>query len=125
MAAFEKSTPTLGMVLGVSLILLGVGAYVVSDFESVTALIPAIFGILIGALGIVGHQTDRTRLAIYGIGLVSILGVLGSAQGIPDVIALLTGESVESIVAPVSQGTMTVICLVLLGAVAKSIVDTR
>lgn len=121
----EKSQFTLSIVLGLALIILGVGAYVLSDFASITALIPAIFGVLIGFLGVVGRQTDHDRLAIYGIGVLAVLGVLGSIRGIPEVIALLVGESVESVIAAVAQGAMIVICLVLLAAVGKYVIDTR
>lgn len=108
----------LGIGLGIALVVVGVAAYVLSDFASVTALIPAVFGFIIAVLGAVGYrQTDRRRLAAYGIGLLALLGVLGSMRGIPDMIALLTGGSVGSIIAVVSQATMIVICLVLLAAV--------
>ena len=97
-----------------------------SDFASITALIPAVFGVLIAILGIVGYQeTDRQRLAAYGIGLLAVLGAVGSTRGIPDIIALLTGEAIESTIAVVSQGTMIIICLVLLAAVIQFIRDTR
>ena len=126
MANSSTSAFMLGIVLGIALIVLGIGAYVFSDFASITALIPTIFGVLIVILGVVGYQqTDRQRLAAYGIGLLAVLGVLGSTRGIPDIIALLTGEEVESTIAAVSQGTMIVICLVLLAAVIQLIRDTR
>ena len=116
----------LGIVLGIVLMVLGVGAYVLSDFASITALIPAFFGILIIILGIMGYQqTDRQRLAAYGIGLLAVLGIVGSTRGVPDIIALLTGESVESTIAAVSQGTMIIICFVLLAAMIWFIRDTR
>lgn len=120
-----NTTFTLGIVLGLSLVVLGVGAYVLSDFASVTALIPAVFGVLIVLLGMLGRQTGRDRLAVYGIGGLAALGVLGSARGIPDLIALATGDPVDSIIAAISQGAMIVICLVLLGTVAKYVLDTR
>lgn len=116
---------TLGIALGIVLVVLGVGAYVLSDFASVTALIPAVFGVLVVVLGVVGRrQPDRQRLAAYGIGLLAALGVLGSLRGVPGIVALLTGGSVESVVAAVSQGAMIVICLVLLGAVVQFVRDT-
>lgn len=115
----------LGIVLGIALVVLGISAYVLSDFASITALIPALFGVLIALLSGVGYRTDRQRLAAYGIGFLAVLGILGSTRGIPDIIALLTGGSVESVIAAVSQGTMIVICLVLLTAVIQFIRDTR
>jgi MFS family permease len=126
MASSRTSVFVLGIVLGTVLIVLGVGAYVLSDFASVTALIPAFFGVLIAVLGVAGYQrTDRQRLAAYGIGLLAVLGVLGSTRGLPDIIALLTGGAVESTIAAVSQGTMIVICLVLLVAMVPFIRDRR
>ncbi|KYH25013.1 hypothetical protein HAPAU_29650 [Halalkalicoccus paucihalophilus] len=126
MASSRTSAFMLGIVLGTALVALGVGAYVLSNFVSVTALIPAVFGVLIAVLGVVGYQrTDRQRLAAYGIGLLAVLGVLGSTRGIPDIIALLTGGAVESTIATISQGTMIVICLVLLAAVIQFIRYTR
>ena len=125
MTSSGTSTFTLGIVLGLALIVLGVGAYVLSAFASVTALIPALFGIVIALFGVGGRRMNQDRLAVYGIGLLAVLGVLGSARGIPAVIALLAGESVESVIAAVSQGTMIVICLVLLAAVLTFVLDMR
>ncbi len=125
MANSRSSAFMWGIVLGIVLVVLGIGAYVLSNFASVTALIPAFFGVLIAILGVVGRQqTNRQRLAAYGIGLLAVLGVLGSTRGIPDIIALLTGESVESTIAAVSQGAMIVICLVLLAAVIQFVRNT-
>ena len=126
MANSDPSTFMLGIVLGIVLVVLGIGSYVLSDFASITALIPAFFGILIVILGVVGRQQPaRQRLAAYGIGLLAVLGVLGSTRGIPAIIALLTGDSVDSVIAAVSQGAMIVICLVLLATVIMFVRDTR
>ncbi|RBI59397.1 hypothetical protein DMJ13_22510 [halophilic archaeon] len=126
MANSSPSTFMLGIVLGIALVVLGIGAYVLSDFASITALIPALFGALIAILGVVGRQQPaRHRVAAYGIGLLAVLGVLGSTRGIPVIIALLTGEAVDSVIAAVSQGVMIVICLVLLAAVIQFIRNAR
>ncbi|WP_224332681.1 hypothetical protein [Haloprofundus halobius] len=126
MASSRTSVFLLSIVLGIALVVLGVAAYVLSDFASITALIPVFFGLLIAILGMVGNQqTDRQRLAAYGIGLLAVLGVLGSTRGIPDILALLTGDAVESTIAAASQGTMIVICLVLLAAVIQFIRGTH
>jgi len=126
MANSGPSTFMLGIVLGIVLVVLGVGAYVLSDFASITALIPAIFGVVIAILGVVGRQQPaRQRLAAYGIGVLAVLGVLGSMRWVPAIIALLTGEAVDSVIATVSQGAMIVICLVLLAAVIQFVRETR
>ena len=125
MMSSRPSIFRLGIVLGISLIVLGVSAYAFSDFVSITALIPAFFGVLVAILSLVGYrQTDRQRLAAYGIGLLAVLGVLGSARGIPDIIALLTGGAVDSPIAAVSQGVMIAVCLVLLATVIQVVRDT-
>ncbi|MFW5939743.1 MAG: hypothetical protein ACOCQU_04785 [Halolamina sp.] len=120
MARSKTSPFVLSIVLGIVLVVLGAGAYVLSGFASITALIPAIFGVLVAILGAVGRRRpDRRRLAASGIGLLAVLGVLGSTRGIPDILALLTGETVDSTIAVVSQGAMIGICLVLLVAVIQ------
>lgn len=111
-----------GIVLGTALVVLGVGAYVVSGFASVTALIPVFFGIPVVILGILGHQYNRERIATYGIGLVGLVTIVGASRGIPDVVALLTGGSVDSVVATVSQGLMVVIGLLLVITVVRDVV---
>jgi hypothetical protein len=125
MTSSRVPTFTLSIVLGLALVVLGIGAYVLSNFASITALIPAIFGILIALLGERGRRTERDRFAAYGIGLLAALGVFGSIRGIPDIVALLAGESVESVIAAVSQGAMIGICLILLASVVLFIIETR
>ena len=116
-----RSTPVLGIALGIVLVVIGIGAYVLSSFASVTALVPAVFGIVIAALGVAARRTERRKLATLGIGVLSLLGVLGSARGIPDVIALLTGGAVDSTVAAVAQGSMILIGLVLVAAAGRDL----
>lgn len=125
MATDSSSTFQLAVGLGIGLVVLGVAASVLTDFASVTSLIPAIFGVLVAILGAVGWRTDRQRYAVYGIGLLAILGVLGSTRGIPDILALLTGESVDSVIASISQGVMIAVCLVLLAAVIQFVRTAR
>lgn len=114
-----------GVILGTTLIVIGVGAYVITEFESATALIPAIFGLLIAALGEVGRRTAREQVSVYGIGLLALLGVAGSAQGLPELFALLAGENIDSVVASVAQSATVVIGLILLGAVGKYVLQAR
>jgi len=119
-----RSVPTAGLVGGGLLVALGVGAYAISGFASVTALIPAVFGLLIALLAVAGRR-GRGRLATYGIAGLAALGIAGSLRGLPDVLALLTGGDVDSTVAAVSQGGMVLVCLSLLVVVASALLGDR
>lgn len=121
----ERLVSTLGITLGLALVILGIASYVVSEFTSVTALIPAFFGVIVVLLGTAIRRTDRRREAADGIGALAVLGVLGSLRGVPDIVELLTGGTPESTVAAVSQGLMILICLVLLVAVVRYELDRR
>ena len=122
----DAMTPTLGVVLGAVLIVVGVAGYALSDFASVTALIPAIFGVVMIGLGVVGRRDDRwVRLAVYGIGGLALLGVLGSLRGVPDIVAVATGGADGSALAAVTQGSMILVCLVLLGTTVRDLAAGR
>lgn len=125
MADSRQFAFTSGRIIGVVLVVLGVGAWILTDFASVTALIPAIFGILIVGFAAVGRETDRERLAVYGIGALGAFGVLGSLRGVPDIIAFVTGEGVDSAVAVASQGTLIVLGLALVVVTARAVLDDR
>ncbi len=114
-----------GLVIGVASVVLGIGAWVLTDFASMTALIPAIFGILVVGVASVGRETDRERLAVYGIGVLGALSILGSLRAVPDIIAFATGEAVDSAVAVVSQGFMIVLGLVLAVLAARAVLADR
>lgn len=117
MADSEPVTPLAGMAGGAILIVLGIGAYVITDFASLTALIPTFIGIPMLALGVLGFQFDRPRIATYAIGALGGLGALGSARVLPELQALVTGGDVDSVVATVSQGIVILTGLVLVAAV--------
>lgn len=114
-----------GIAIGVLLILLGGIAYVVTGFASVTALIPSFFGIAVVALGWIGRSTGRRRLAVYGYGLLALLGIAGSTRGLADVWTLATGGTVESPVAAGSQAVMVLLCLGLLVLAGRAFRDAR
>lgn len=116
---------TSGLIIGVALVVLGVGAWVLTDFASITALIPAFFGILAVGFASVGRETDRERLSVYGIGALGALAVLGSLRAVPEILAMATGGEVESVVAVASQGTMIVLGVVLVVVAARAVAAER
>ena len=66
--------------IGLAMIALGVAAYVITSFASVTALIPAFFGVPITVLGAVALNPSRRRpagIAALALGALGLLGILG------------------------------------------------
>lgn len=118
-------TPKLGIVIGGILVVAGVAAYVLSEFASVTALIPTVFGVVIALLGAVGPRTGRPELAVYGIGLVALLGILGSIQGVPDIVELVTGGEPDSTLAATTQSVLILFSLVLVVAAGRDVLEAR
>ena len=123
--ATETRTFRAGIAAGVVLVILGIGAYVLTDFASVTAVIPAVFGLLFVAIGRAGPAFDRERVATFVIGVLALLGFAGSTRGLVDAPALLTGGDVDSPVAVGSQTVMALVCLALLVLVALSVIRDR
>ena len=72
-----------GIGFGIVLVLLGVGAYLSTGAQSVTALIPTFFGIPLAALGFMARDERRLKLAMHVSTVLALLGFLGSARGIP------------------------------------------
>ena len=76
---------TKAMVTGGILIVLGIVVTIASDSGSATSLIPAFFGAVLAALGLVARtKPDLGHHAMHaaaGMSLLAILGSLGSAIG--------------------------------------------
>jgi hypothetical protein len=81
--------------IGAGFVVLGVVSYVGSGAESLTALIPAVFGVVLGALGLAGRRQDRRALAMHVAAGVAVLGFLGSARGLASLADLLAGRDVD------------------------------
>ena len=115
------------MMIGVAVVLvvLGLAGYVGTDRVSVTALIPAFFGIAFAGLGALGRK-DRFRVpAAYGGIVLSVIGLLGSVPGIPKVIAYVGGEEVARPAASIAQSIMALILVVLIASLLKFVVAER
>jgi len=114
-----------GLGIGVALVVLGVGAWILTDFIHITALIPAIFGIVVVGVVSVGWKTNRERLALYSVAAVGVVGALGSLRAVPDIITLATGGAVDSAVGVASQGIMIVLGLGLAVIAVRAVLSDR
>ncbi len=114
--------------LGVLLILLGVGAYASimgSDQASVTALIPAFFGVVFVILGGVGAaKASLNKHMMHAALVLALLGAAGSARGLSGLGAAMSGEA-ERPLAVYAQSTMFVLCVLFIVLGIVSFVKAR
>ncbi|MFQ5806365.1 MAG: hypothetical protein ACE5I3_07940 [Phycisphaerae bacterium] len=109
------------------MILLGLGGYFGSDRASITALIPAFFGLPIGLLGGVALQAGEKVRAhtMHAAVVIALLGLLGSAGGVPGAIKLVTGGDVSRPPAVVAKAIMALFCLIFIALSVKSFIAAR
>lgn len=108
------------ILFGSLLVALGAGSYVLSDFASVTALIPAFFGVLLIVLGLVARNEQYRKHAMHGAAGVGLLGLLGTApRALP---ALLAGRADMAVVA---QTIMALLMGIFVALCVKSFIDAR
>jgi hypothetical protein len=95
--------------LGVALVILGVGAYVLTSAVSITALIPAFVGVPLLACAAVARSARRRRPALAVALAVALLGALGSAMN-----AIKIGEAIAGTAQRPSAVWVSTIMFVLL-----------
>ncbi|MGE3276531.1 MAG: hypothetical protein AB7O67_15565 [Vicinamibacterales bacterium] len=114
--------PSTTRLVGILLMVLGLGSYVLTGRTSITALIPAFFGIIFAILAYMARRESLRRHMMHAavaIGLIGLLATLGrlvpalAAGGDPARPALL------------SQAAMAVILLVYVALGVKSFIDAR
>lgn len=116
--------PTTAILCGVILIVLGVAGYVsglMNDRASVTALIPAFFGIALSGLGIAARAKEGLRKHLmHGAVVVALLGFIATAGRLLSRLSELTATP-----AVISQAIMAVVCLVFVILAIKSFAAAR
>ena len=110
---------------GIVLIVLGVGGYFGSDRVSLTALIPAAFGLLLLIFGALARDEKRRKMAMHIAVTVGLLGFLGTVSGLFQLPTLLSGGEVARPGAVVSKSIMAVLMAIYVGMCVKSFIDAR
>ena len=110
--------------VGLLLMIVGVGGYVMTGMASPTALIPAAFGLVISMLGFYARHEDNRRTAMHLAMGIAMVGVLGSISGLLSIPALISGEAAMP-AAVVSRSAMAVILLVYLAIKFNSFQEAR
>lgn len=111
--------------LGAILVLLGLGSYVGSSAQSVTALIPAFIGLPILILGFVAKDEKRRKVSMHIAIVLVLLGFIGTVPGFFKLISYMGGTEIERLAAVYVQSVMAVLCFIYLIFAVKSFVDAR
>ena len=115
---------TTTIALGAALIVLGVASYVLTNAVSLTALIPAAFGVVLALTGLIARD-DRWRMhAMHGAVVVALLGFLGSFRGLLGIGKVLDGTAVRP-AAIVAQTIMALLTLAYIVVDVRSFVQAR
>ena len=115
--------PRIIFIFAVIFVLLGIGAYLITGAQSWTALIPAIFGLLLAIAG--GVSLKNLKHGGHFAATVGLLGFLGTAKSLGKVPALLSGEPVERAAAVGVQATFAILSLIFIALCVKSFIDAR
>jgi hypothetical protein len=117
---------SLTLLVGITLIVLGIGGYLLSGMVSPTALIPAAFGVVILLLGAYGREQTRRRTAMHLAMGVALAGILGSITGVVPFIRWMTGSTPGPVpLAPLFKTMMLIVLAIYLGMGIRSFVAAR
>lgn len=116
--------PSITIALGVVLIVLGLAGYFLTGAVSLTALIPAAFGLVIALAGVMARDERKRKHAMHAAVAVALLGFLGSVRGLLQIGALFAGTAARP-AAVVSQTIMAVLTLGYIVMAVRSFVQAR
>ena len=121
--------PALAILIGTALLLVGIGGYgyaAGNGHASPTALIPAIFGVLILLCGVIAILKENLRKHLmHGALVVALLGILGTASGFIKAFTLISGGTVERPAAVIAQTITAMLCLIFVIFGIKSFISAR
>ncbi|HAB51941.1 MAG: hypothetical protein A2315_04685 [Ignavibacteria bacterium RIFOXYB2_FULL_35_12] len=115
----------LSIAYGVIFILMGLISYFGISSESITALIPAFFGIPMLILGWLGMNEKYLKHTMHGAAVLMLLGFLGTISGLIKFFKMLSGVQQERPSAVTVQSIMALMCLIFLIFAVKSFIDAR
>lgn len=113
------------VITGTLLITLGVASYALTGARSATALIPAAFGGILLALGIIARREKMRRDAMHAAAAVGLIALAGSVSGFVALFTLLGGGTVARPAAVITQSMMFLISVVFVGLAVNSFIEAR
>jgi hypothetical protein len=115
----------LSITYGILFILMGLISYFGISSESITALIPAFFGIPMLVLGWFGLTEKYLKHAMHVAAVLMLLGFVGTIGGLIKFFKMLGGIQPERPAAVNVQAIMALMCLIFLVLAVKSFIDAR
>ena len=115
----------LSIAYGVIFILMGLISYLGISSESITALIPAFFGIPMLGLGWLGLNEKYLKHAMHVAAVLMLLGFFGTIGGLIKFFKMLGGIQPERPAAVTIQAIIALMSLVFLILAGKSFIDAR
>lgn len=116
--------PSITLALGVVLVILGLAGYFLTGGVSLTALIPAAFGLVLALAGLVARNERLRKHAMHAAVVVALLGFLGSIRGLLQIGAVFAGTAARP-AAVISQTIMAVLTLGYIVMAVRSFVNAR
>lgn len=117
--------PFVTIILGVLLVLAGFIGFLSADNASPTTLIPAAFGFMMIALGILARNESLRKHAMHGAAAVGLLGFFGSVSGLWQLMETFRGAETEPTAAMISRSFMAVVCFVFVALTVRSFITAR
>lgn len=116
--------PSTTIALGSVLIVLGLAGYFLTGAVSLTALIPAAFGLVLALSGLLAREERKRKHAMHTAVVVALLGFLGSFRGLLQIGDVVDGTA-ASPAAIVVQTIMAVLTLGYIVMAVRSFVKAR
>ena len=116
--------PSITIALGVTLIILGLAGYFLTGAVSLTALIPAAFGLVIALSGLIARDDRMRKHAMHAAVFVALLGFLGSIRGVLQIGDVFDGTAARP-AAVISQTIMALLTLGYIAIAVRSFVKAR
>jgi uncharacterized membrane protein len=120
----NNKMPTISIICGILLIAIGTAGYihgVSNDKASITALIPAFIGVVIGLLGVLAGMKEGFRKHLMHAAIVvALLGFIATAGRLVSKISELTASA-----AVLSQASTAIVCLAFVILAIKSFAAAR
>lgn len=108
------------IVFGLLLTILGLAGYFLTGGISMTALIPAFFGVVLLALGFLARAENMRKHAMHAAAAVGLIGLLGALASL-----LRAPMATRSAMANVSQIAMVILSAVFVALCVKSFREAR